>query len=262
MKLSLLISVIFLSACESSPPIYRSDDTTLHSEVSCSSINHGAKTLVLLTFGQSNAANSVEGTYIPSHPVYTAYNGRCYHTIDPVLGAAGHKSSVWPRLADKILATTDYTNVILLASGVGGSRISSWQQGQSNYEYMFDQYSQATASGIFPNLALFHQGEADLDLTYIEYLTSLLTMTASLREDSITVPLYIARASYCFGVSSSALLDAQTDTALLLPDVHLGPNTDTLDSSYRYDDCHFTAEGADAHADLWFQSIKEIFNED
>lgn len=255
MKLNIVILVLFISACTPPEPIYRSDDTSLHSEVSCSSINQGAKTLVLLTFGQSNAANSVEGTYIPSHPVYTAYNGRCYHTIDPVLGAAGHKSSVWPRLADKILATTSYSNVILLASGVGGSRISSWQQGQSNYEYMFDQYTQAATSGIHPDLALFHQGEADLNLTYETYLTSLISMTTSLREDSITVPLYIARASYCFGISSSSILNAQTDTTLLLPDVYLGPNTDTLDSSYRYDDCHFTAEGADTHADLWLQSI-------
>src|SRR3954462_14883549 len=46
-----------------------------------------SKTIVIFTFGQSNAGNSGEERYVGRANVFNFYNGRCYRAIDPVLGS-------------------------------------------------------------------------------------------------------------------------------------------------------------------------------
>ena len=78
-----------------------------------------------------------------------------------------------------------------------------------------------------------------------------------LRRDGITAPLYLAQASYCGNSVDEQLLASQDLLIRELPGVLRGPNTDTLvHPRFRLPDrCHFSAEGLDAAASLWVQSL-------
>ena len=63
-------------------------DTSQRTKVPCRA---DAGTAVLITLGQSNAANYALKRYTPKHEVlnFDLYDGHCYKAQDPLLGASG-----------------------------------------------------------------------------------------------------------------------------------------------------------------------------
>ena len=146
-------------------------DTSNKTEVACKSIDK-RKTMVILAFGQGNAANGGEVKYATKHNVYNVFNGKCYKAEDPLLGATDNKGSVWGRLADKVIDNKMYENVIIKSIAVGGSPIISWTvhgTGLGDQGVLYENYHSRilTANDELKSLGfsithlLWHQGETD-----------------------------------------------------------------------------------------------------
>jgi len=81
-------------------------------------------------------------------------------------------------------------------------------------------------------------------------------MMQGIRAKGITAPVYIAQASYCHGRSSEHIRAAQSSLVDSGAGMLAGPDTDSLRGPlWRYDDCHFSAAGADRHAALWRDAL-------
>jgi hypothetical protein len=215
--------------------------------------------MVALVFGQSNAGNSGE-TLGKEHPgVYELHRGRLYQARDPLLGAEGDGGSVWIRLAATAVDSGEFGAVVLVPFAFGTSEIARWAPGGSLHDALLARIAQAQASGLRFTHLLWHQGEADAqrDTAGAAYRESFLAMLAAIRRLGVDAPIYVAATSRCGKVrGSEAVRGAQTGLidppAGILP----GPDTDTLGFADRYDGCHFSTEGLEKAASLWWDAIR------
>jgi len=75
----------------------------------------GPRTAVLVTFGQSNAANPSERPQAGLPGVFNlnAGNGNCYFAEDPLLGADGSGGSIWTALGNQLVREGRFDAVVL-----------------------------------------------------------------------------------------------------------------------------------------------------
>lgn len=217
-----------------------------------------APDFVALTFGQSNAANSVRGRHSAGPAVTWFHAGRCYAAADPLPGATGTGGSVWSRLGDRLIASGRYRQVVFAGIAENGSEIARWAPGGDLHARLLDSLDTLRDAGLPPTHLLWHQGEQDMRLAtdpahYRERFDALVT---SLREHGVAAPVFVAQATYCGGEDSAALREVQRALVSPARGVFAGPDTDVLRGPpLRHDDCHFAAAGADRHADLWRDAL-------
>jgi hypothetical protein len=213
---------------------------------------------VALAFGQSNAANYVRGRLASASGVINYYRGRCYAGKDPLPGAGGTEGSVWSRLGDLLIAGGDYDQVVIAGIAVSASEVARWTVGGDLHPRLIEVLADMHAHGLTPTHLLWHQGETDAkEGTDAEaYRRHFLSMIDSVRARGIAAPVYVATATYCHGRSSSAIRAAQASLVDPNAGIHAGPDTDALTGPrWRHDDCHFSADGAVRHAQLWRDAL-------
>jgi hypothetical protein len=219
-----------------------------------------ARTAVLLTAGQSNAANYGQMPVSPREGVYNFnwFDGRCYRARDPLLGADGNGGSVWTRLGDLLVSRGSYDQVLIAPIAVGGSALSRWIPGGDLHRRLVETRRRLQAAGIEVTHVLWHQGERDAELgtSAEQYTEQFGKLVASLRGLGIGAPVFAALASACGGPPSETIRAAQLGLPLHIEGVRRGPDTDSLANlAYRYDACHFSDAGLDAHARLWLDAV-------
>src|SRR5262249_10650579 len=76
---------------------------------------------IIVTFGQSNAANTGAGCYAANGPVYVfnVFDMKFYRAIDPLPGASNGGAAVWGRLGDKLVASGHFPSVLFVPIAVG-----------------------------------------------------------------------------------------------------------------------------------------------
>lgn len=244
-------------------------------EVDCNSISREKnKTMVILAFGQANAANSAEIEYKTKYNVYNVFGGKCYKADDPLLGASAttnQKGSVWGRLGDKIIENGMYENVVIKSIGVAGSPINCWTVDgrgigwggimQDNYHSRIIEANEELKLLDFAiTHILFHQGEADTlsETTTIEYKERFLNMLNNMRKNNIIAPIYVSLASRYYNKTSREVIAAQKQLIQEYDDVLEGPNTDIIDG---LDDrvsigCHFSEIGIEKYANAWLNMLR------
>jgi len=218
----------------------------------------GARTVVLLAFGQSNAANYGRGRYRSKRAVYSFYANRCYRAIDPMPGADGGGGSVWSRLGDRLIEQGRADRVVIATIGVGNTELARWAPTGDLHARLIAVASELKAAGLAPTYLLWHQGELDrrIGTEPAAYRNDFLGMVTSLRQHKVLAPIYVAQATYCYGEDSPALRQVQFQLADAARAIRRGPDTDRFAASrYRYDDCHFSEEGLRAHAEAWLASL-------
>ena len=79
-------------------------DTSERTVVPCSD-GGPRRPLVIVTLGQSNAANHGQGLHTPKHRVdnFNLYDGKCYKAVEPLLGPSGQGGNFATRLADMLI---------------------------------------------------------------------------------------------------------------------------------------------------------------
>jgi hypothetical protein len=215
---------------------------------------------VLFTFGQSNSVNSGQALYEagPGVSNFNIHDGKCYASIDPLLGANGGQGSVWGRLGDKLIASGRYDKVLVVTFGIGGTPIEDWTAGGRLHPRVEFAAAELAQVGIKPTHVLWHQGETEVgrNTSGAAYTEMFSTMIEALRSYGVDAPVYPAVATICNNQGSEKIRVAQHALPQVINNVLPGPDTDTLtDMSHRHDLCHFTAVGLGAHADLWLQAL-------
>jgi hypothetical protein len=237
------------------------DDARERERVECARFGaQRPRTAVLLTAGQSNAANYGQMPVAPRDSVFNFnwFDGRCYRARDPLLGPDGNGGSVWTRLADLLVARGDYDQVLIAPIAVGGSALRRWVPGGDLHRRLVETDERLDAAGLRVTHVLWHQGERDAELgtSSEDYARQFGELVGALRELGIDAPVYAAVASACGGPRSEAVRTAQRSLPLRFEGVRAGPDTDALDTLRdRYDACHFSDAGLDAHANAWLDAV-------
>ncbi len=227
-------------------------------EVDCPRGSHPRR-LVALTFGQSNAANYVQGRHVSAAGVINYFRGLCYAGRDPLPGAGGTGGSVWSRWGDLLIASGDYDQVVIAGVAVSASGISRWTVGGDLHPRLIEALEGMRAQGLTPTHLLWHQGETDAKegSSAEAYRRRFMAMIDSVRAQGITAPVLVATATYCHGRSSAELRAAQASLVDPGAGIHAGPDTDALvGPQWRHDDCHFSEAGAARHAELWRDALR------
>jgi hypothetical protein len=220
----------------------------------------GKRIMVALVFGQSNAANSGETPGTGNPAVYEFYNGRLYQARDPLLGADGNGGSTWLRLGSKAVESGEFEDVVLVPFAFGTTGIARWAPGGSLHDALLARIAQAQGIGLRFTHLLWHHGEADAQSGTGEaaYRESFLAMMAAIRRLGVDAPIYVARASRCGKYRESETI-RRAQIALTDPSTGIlaGPDTDALGFADRYDGCHFSTEGLERAAGLWWDAVRQ-----
>ena len=226
--------------------------------IDCGELKIG-RLMVALAMGQSNAANHGQTQYESKQAVFNFYDGKCTRARDPLQGASGAGGSVWTRLGDRLIQQGLYDIVLLVPVAEGGSKIARWAPGGDLNPRIGAAIDALEQQGLRPTHIFWHQGESDgVHFTPgREYRRSFLAMLEDIRERGVDAPIYVAVATICGrGSISHEIRRVQKELADASRDILPGPDTDQINGDGdRYDNCHFTQQGLDKHADLWLEAI-------
>lgn len=218
------------------------------------------KTMVLFTFGQSNAANFLETRHVSYEgKVYNFFAGRYYVAGDPLLGSDGTAGSLWTLLGNKLVDSGVADQVIVVANGRSGSSIRSWRKEEPLGVHLDFRLSELVDKRVPITHFLWQQGESDFDTDATQYendLQSIIDTTKRLFPQS---QFYVAQSVRCgFQPGTSEVPEAQRQ-ATKRDGVYLGPDSDQIgiDGRLHPDQCHFNGLGQELLASWWLNSIRE-----
>ena len=214
--------------------------------------------LVFITFGQSNSANSgkMEKSLKNWNDVYMSYKGNIYIYADPSIGAEGFGASVWGLLGKELLFESKgkIKNVFFTNTGVGGISIEGLISDENDFlNYFLNEFRYTMDRFGKIDGVLFHHGEAN-NRKIDQYYDSFITLQDSINSIK-KVPIFLSQSSYCNSIVNINLLEIQNSLIKDRELVFRGPNTDILGSNYRHDNCHFNSKGLIKLSKLWYQSI-------
>src|SRR6516164_6200547 len=221
-------------------------------------------TTVILTFGQSNAANSCEERYTPRGTVHVfhAFDMKFYRAIDPLAGASDENGSVWGRLGDRLIDAGFARSVLLVPIAFGATYVDDWAPGGQCYHRLMFALHRLKRAGIAVDMLCWHQGEADANHTPVtadEYRNCFRAMLRGVREAGVKAPVYVALATLCEDKShpfqNSAQIRLGQKQLVSIDSVLPGPDTDEIGIAHRRDGCHFAASGQELAAQAWFKAI-------
>ena len=222
--------------------------------------------LVIVTLGQSNAANHGQGLYAPKHRVdnFNLYDGKCYKAVEPLLGPSGQGGNFATRLADMLIERRVADRVVLAPIAMGGTTVEQWA-----IEGVFNRRIPASIrrlydAGLTPDYILWHQGEGNAgkaDINGRQYRKNLLEVVASFRTYSINAPFFVALATRCAAAphpNAVNVRDGQRTAAIGQLGIFVGPDTDLIGTEHRYDACHMSESGLILHATAWADILEDF----
>ena len=235
----------------------------------------GSRTLVLVPFGQSNAASELGSPYVPSDKVlnFNYVDGNCYKAQDPLLGATTrdppHVGSIWGILGDMLIATGRWDWIILAPVSVSGSFLEDWVPGNKNFPRLEKVIKALKKVDLTVDSFLWIQGEAEAFFVPDgpRYKSLFMTMATRIHEMS-PAPIYVAIETTCRKKSrpletldpgervrqlagQMVIENAQHDLVNEKIGLLAGPNLDLFSTYDRWDSCHLNDFGQRTAAELW-----------
>ena len=210
------------------------------------------RTLVALTFGQSNAGNHAEVRHRAKPNVLNFFEGRCFAAQEPLLGADGAGGGVWALTGSLLGGEFDY--IILAPAAVGSSRVAQWNSDLA--PRLEARLSSLRTAGYRVTHFLWQQGEADAGITRPEdYARALRELIAHARRDLPAAGFWVAQASRCGSLVDPTLRQAQAQVVDPGARIFAGPDTDVIPREERFDGCHFGRQGQERAARMWVEAI-------
>jgi predicted membrane-bound mannosyltransferase len=213
-------------------------------------------TQAILVMGQSHASNTGPHRNVAERKSYATSGSRCYRLRDPMPGTAGRGGSIWPGFADALDRSVTIADI-----AISGSAIEDWTTpdmlGKVNKTL-----AELRAAGFRPPLVIWMQGETDAARrttadVYHSHLRRLLDATGDLT-------WLITRESVCYDIQTKwrALDEARDRLARENPNVHLGPDLDSMPRELRQqDNCHLTTQGQQVLGMALAESAKPLIRE-
>lgn len=235
--------------------------------------------LMLVCIGQSLGANTCSGDYTCANPTLVAnfnpYDAANYTAVDPLVGPTGDYgdlisagvqkySNQFIRVADKLIAATVCSRVLIANVNIGGTSISSWAGSlkESLNQTLFRLKMAGYDPQIINTAICQQQGTADRLMAQATYQGHMETMMDYIRTtNGWTNPKWIVaketRNNTDVGTGQPDAVDA---LAALHPTYFfVGPDTDTILAADRYDNVHLAAAGADTNSTLWTTALNAVF---
>lgn len=219
------------------------------------------KAMVALIIGEANADNLGESAAAAEDHVYNLYKGRLYKAEDPLLGGgveSDESGSIWIRLGNRLVTQGVYKEVVLVQSAVRESKIGKWRPGAGLHQELLERIQDAQDAGLTFTHVLWSQGESDARSSTDpeEYQRAFQELVVSLRQHGVTAPMFVALATMCYSNKTSPEIQL-AQRSVIVPEsrVFAGPRIDDIGLAFRFDGCHFSNEGLDKAADLWFKAL-------
>lgn len=223
------------------------------------------RALVLLAFGQSNAANAGEPGYVAKGKsrVFNVLDSQFYQASDPLPGASNSGGAVWGRVADRLIAGHSYEEVIVASIAFGGTFITDWAPGGPYHRRLMFAVHRLRMAKLEIGMLCWQQGEAEANLTDMSaetYRGHFLAITRALRAWRVFAPIFVAIATVCDNdvhpfKNHAAIRSAQRSLVSIGDRILPGPDADELGSEFRIDGCHFSVAGLDRLADAWCRAL-------
>ena len=215
--------------------------------------------MVILAFGQSNAGNYGDIRHSSTGNVLNLRNGVLTHASDPLRGAQGNGGSVWPLLGDEIIAAGWYDEVIFVPVAYGGTEMAQWAPELPLFKEIQSAVDDVHGRGLQFTHLLWHHGESDnaLNTGWGDYQLRFRNMLRGIRGLGVSAPIFVSVATRCGKYQVNLEIQgAQMNLVNHDAAIWAGPNTDTLDDSFRQEGCHFNDKGQRAIAIQWFEKIR------
>jgi hypothetical protein len=223
------------------------------------------RTAVLLTLGQSNAANYGGQRFASEHgdKIVNFFDGQCYVAASPLLGSTGTKGEYWTELGNHLIESGKFDTVVIAPVAYSGTAVERWARGGNLNAVLVGALGKIKSHGYAITHVLWDQGELDYVLGTSEdaYRERLLSMIDTLRGAGAPAPVYVSIASKCLEPSNGGTRRHSADNPVVRAQLALssgegnirrGVNTDALlDGLDRYDDCHIGGVGAKKVARAW-----------
>lgn len=233
---------------------------TAQKPVNCSAIPNKNR-WVILVIGQSNAANHGESMYLPHlSSIYSYYSGQCYLASNPMPGASGAGGSFMPLLGKLLLDRAIADSVLFIPMAIESTSVADWTYNPILSNKIAQAAADLNLRGIAITHLLWQQGEKDAANGMLgkEYEDHFLSFLGRFRKEGISAPVYIAKASYCFGKHNAEIHNAQVGLPSKAPGLRPGPDADLLDSpEMRIESCHFSAIGLTRLAEMWADALSK-----
>jgi Carbohydrate esterase, sialic acid-specific acetylesterase len=213
-------------------------------------IDPAARTLVLITMGQSLMANfhAINAPiYVPTNSSvidnFNIYDGAAYAFVRaPAVGCNGYLSNVATRVADMLVNKSVFDRIIVVPIAVGSTTIDEWTTGDFASRFPVAMRRLA-ASGITPATpgvtfaAVWGQGESDTrdGTSRAAYRGHLDRLIETVFSSGFSGRLFVNVESYYLGRTSSEIRAAQT-SVVNGTTVFQGADWDALGRSYRLPD--------------------------
>jgi Carbohydrate esterase, sialic acid-specific acetylesterase len=236
---------------------FSANDTQDREEVGCKSTIRYKNAAILLVLGQSNASNTVDARFSPPANVvnFNPYDGKCYRARDPLLGTTNYGGNFATRLGAKLVERGAFQAVVIANIAVGGTKVEQWSSNGNLYRRLLVTIKRLHDAQLEPTHVLWHQGEANVGDSGMAYREKFLEVFSILRRHGIYAPIFVAQATICGGEANAELRAGQLSLVDPAKKIFVGPDTDQLGLEYRYDGCHFDGNGADRHAELWYEAV-------
>ncbi|MVM33271.1 hypothetical protein GO755_24740 [Spirosoma sp. HMF4905] len=173
---------------------------------------------------------------------------------------------LWGILGDSLTKRLNVP-ILFLGAAQGGSNSTEWANSAAAAPITLP-YQRVSATLLYyisrlgMRAILWHQGESDSGIseqTYFNNVNSLITKSRQQLSHSRLAWL-VSRASYISGATNGQVIAAQNRLSNEVADVYAGPATDGLiGPDNRVDDIHFGGQGLVRVANLWNQSLTDLF---
>jgi hypothetical protein len=215
--------------------------------------------LHILVLGQSVSSNCNEKIYPASPNVFqVSLAGDIKTASDPFEWADCKAGSMWMPLGRMLIESGMASKVVFMPIGIGSTTVADWMQGGRSFSKLNNAIDVIKQRNLQFDYAFWHQGTSDFGQTGAEVYSSRLSSVISYVNRNVTIKNWlIAVHSRCYGTYDRQIESGQLAVAAALGDnIFVGANNNSLDNSYRFDTCHLNAQGQEAMAKLWLESMK------
>lgn len=238
-------------------------------------INPVEKTLVLISAGQSLAANMITDTFTPTNGTkldnFAWYDGRNWAAANPLIGTYSTSHNFNLKIADGIISNGKFNRVIIVPVAMAGTSINQWvtdyvAEPTGYYRMIQAAAKKLAAQGVTPSttgvkfLVKWNQGESDTrdGTTQVNYTADFNKLMSLCATDLPGAKWMVAKESWYIGAISTAIQNAQTGLVNGTT-IFAGENMDSLDATNRIgDNTHLNATGGNAAATMGIAAITAI----
>lgn len=222
-----------------------------------------SKNLSILIIGQSISSNCNEYKYAAINNVYQIdLQGNRIPAKDPFVWADCQSGSMWIPLGDMMIKNKMADEVTFMPIGVAGTSVNDYLPNGRAYPKLIRAMSIIKNKKNKFDYIFWHQGSSDIGMNPRVYKQHFLSLTSQVKNlgNLHNSKWIIARHSKCSGRIDKNIWKAQTE--LGRKDKYfmffLGPDTNALDDSYRFDTCHLNQKGQVKMAEMWLDSLKKM----